>query len=150
MNPAEALNAIEDRRFAALTNLASNLKTFLRIAAQQPEVEVLSRSIADDPAVASEVLQRALALAASPVEGEVESEADAALATYWWLLSQHRRDFAQTVADSLRDRRDFFWARKLADGLPPLQGGVEANGNQAKEEGTAETAQGVEALHPKP
>jgi hypothetical protein len=70
MTPAEAMNAIEGRRFAALTNLASNLKTFLRIAAQQPEVEALSRALTDEPAVASEVLPRALALATVCAEGE--------------------------------------------------------------------------------
>jgi hypothetical protein len=73
MTPAQAINTIEGRRFAALTNLASNLKTFLRIVAQQPEVEALSRAIRSEPAAISEVFQRAVALAAVPAEGEHES-----------------------------------------------------------------------------
>src|SRR5438128_12411753 len=60
MTPGEAMNTIEGPRFAALTNLASNLKTFLRIAAQQPEVEALSRAMTNELAVIAEVLQRAL------------------------------------------------------------------------------------------
>ena len=72
MTPGEAMNTIEERRFAALTNLASNLKTFLRIAAQQAEVEALSRAMANDPAVISEVLHRALALSAMPADGDRE------------------------------------------------------------------------------
>ena len=103
MTPAEAMNTIEGRRFAALTNLASNLKTFLRIADQQPEVEALSRAMANEPTIISEVLQRALALSAIPAEDTCESEGDAALATYLWLLGSHRPDLAQAAAGGLHE-----------------------------------------------
>ena len=79
MTPAEAMNTIEGRRFAALTNLASNLKTFLRIAAQQPEVEALCSAMTNEPAVISEVLQRATALSA--VRGEEGQHLRAVLVT---------------------------------------------------------------------
>jgi hypothetical protein len=42
----------------------------------------------NEPAVMSQVLQRPLALSAVRTEGEHESEGDAALATYLWLLSK--------------------------------------------------------------
>jgi len=150
MTPAEAINTIEGRRFAALTNLASNLKTFLRIVAQQPEVEVLSRAMTNEPAVISEVLQRALALSAVRAEDERESEGDAALATYLWLLSNHRRDVAQTAAGSLREWRQLFWARKLADDLHLMDGSTNGNGREATEERTGEATEDVEALPRKP
>ena len=147
MNPDEAMNTIETRRFAALTNLASNLKTFLRITAQQPEVEAISRAMTNEPAVISEVLQRALAISAVRAEGERESEGDAALATYLWLLSNHRRDLAQTAAGNLREWRQFFWARKLADDLRLADGSAKGNGREATEERTGVATEDVEALH---
>jgi hypothetical protein len=142
MTPAEAMNTIEGRRFAALTNLASNLKTFLRIAAQQPEVEALSRSMTSESAVIAEVLQRALALAAVRADGEHESEGDAALATYLWLLNNHRPDLAQTAAGGLRQGRQFFWAKKLANELRLADGNAKGNGREATED--------AETLHRKP
>lgn len=143
MTPAEAMNTIEERRFAALTNLASNPKTFLRIAAQQPEVEALSRAMTHEPAVISEVLQRALALSAVRAESERESEGDAAPATYLWLLSNHRRNLAQTVAGSFREWREFFWATNLADDLRLADGSAKGNGREATEERTGEVTEHV-------
>lgn len=149
MSPAEAMNIIEGQRFAALTNLASNLKTFLRIAAQQSEVEALSRALTQEPAVLAEVLQRALALAAARAEGERESEGDAALATYLWLLSNHRRDLAETAASSVRAWRQFFWARRVAEDLHLADGSANSNGRDAAAERSGEATEDVEALHRK-
>jgi hypothetical protein len=142
MTPDEAMTMIEGERFAALKNLASNLKTFLRIAAQQPEVEALSHALTNEPAVISQVFQRALAISAVRAEDEHESEGDSALAAYLWLLRNHRRDLAQTAAGNLRERRQFFWARKLADELCLPEGN--GNGREATAERTGE--EGVEAL----
>jgi hypothetical protein len=150
MTPNEAMNAIEGRRFAALTNLASNLKTFLRIAAQQPEVEVVSRALAQEPAVITEVWQRALALAAVPPEAGEESEGDAALATYLWLLSNHRPDLAQTAASRLGEARPFFWATKLAGSLRAANGSANSNGGEATEERAGVATKEGEALNRKP
>jgi hypothetical protein len=150
MTPHEAMSAIEEQRFAALTNLASNLKTFLRIAAEQPEVEVLSRAMAQEPAVISEVWQRALALAAAPCEGEEESEGDAALATYLWPLSNHRRDLAQTAARRLGEARPFFWAHKLAGSLRAADGSANGNGREATEGRAGVATEEGEALYRKP
>src|ERR1043165_992305 len=143
MTPTEAMNAIEGRRFAALTNLASNLKTFVRIAPEQPEGEALSRAMTSEPTVVAEVLQRA-------AEDERESEGDAALATYLWLLSNHRRDFAQMVAGSPREWRPFFWTRKLADHLHLPERGTNGNGREATTEITSNATEDIEALHRKP
>ena len=133
-----------------MTILASNPKTELRIAAQQPAVEPVSRAMTNEPAVISEVLQRALALSAVRAEGECESEGDAALATYLWLLSNHRRDLAQTAAGNLREWRQFFWARKLADEVRLADGSAKGNGREATAERTGEAMEDVEALHRKP
>jgi hypothetical protein len=133
MTPVEAMHGIEGERFAALTNLASNLKTFLRIAAQQTEVETLSRSMAEDEALISRVYQRALALAQAATEQDHEAEGDAAMAAYLWLLTQHRPALAQTLATGLRQPGPFFWARKLA---ADMRTPGEVNGTRGAADGT--------------
>ena len=146
MTPQEAMRAIEEQRFAALTNLASNLKTFLRIAAQQPEVDVVSRAMAQEPAVVTEVWQRALALAAVPSEVEEESEGDAALATYLWLLSNHRRDLAQAAASRLGRAQPFFWASKVAGSLRAAAGSANGNVGEATERRAGVATEDSDAL----
>ncbi len=150
MTPTEAMNAIESRRFAALTNLASNLKTFLRIAGQQPEVEALSRAMATDPPVITDVLQRAQKLSAVGADAEHESEADSALATYLWLLSSRRPDLMHTAVSSLRNWGCFFWARRVADHVCVPAGSANGNGHQARAETGRETPARPEPLHRQP
>jgi hypothetical protein len=145
MTAAEAMQMIEGHRFAALTNRASNLKTFLRIAAQQAEVEALSRAMANDPAVVSQVLQRALALAALPADGDREHEADAALATYLSLLSEHRRELAQMAAGSLPEPGHFFWARKVAGDLQTADGSANGHGRGGEGETAREATEDFKA-----
>ena len=101
-------------------------------------------------ALPPEVLQRALALSAVRAEGEGESEGDATLATYLWLLSNQRRDLAQTAAGSLGEWRQFFWTRNLADDLRLAGGSAKGNGTEATEEKTGEATEDVEALHREP
>jgi hypothetical protein len=141
MTPAEAMSSIETNRFAALTNLASNLKTFLRNAAAQPKVQTLSGTLQRDPDVASQVLQRALELSAAPFGADREHAADAALAVYLWLLSDRRNEFAQLAAAILAKQEHFFWARKVAHGLPPTNGMANADGKAAKVHTPGEAAE---------
>jgi hypothetical protein len=137
MTAVEAMNMIESHRFAALTNVASNLKTFLRIAAQQAEVEALCAAIDNDPAVVSEVFQRTLLLAAKPAQGQCEAEGDAALATYLWLLNRQRPELAQAAVARFSGRGHFFWARRLADELPAKREVGDGNGKQLTKEEAA-------------
>ena len=64
--------------------------------------------------------------AAVRAEGERESEGDAALATYLWLPGNHRRDLAQIAAGSVREWRQLFWARMVADDLRLVNGSANA------------------------
>ncbi len=141
MSAAEAMQTIEGDRFAALTNLASNLKTFLRIAAAQPEVETLARAVANDPAVVSQVSQRALGLLAMPADGNHEHEGDAALATYLWLLSNHPQAFAEVAERIVRAQGHFFWARKVAHRAPTAHGIANGDGTEAKGQTRRETVE---------
>jgi hypothetical protein len=149
MTAAEAMQAIEGDRFAALTNLASNLKTFLRIAAAQPEVEALSRALANNPAVASQVLHRALALLTVAADADCEHGADAALATYLWVLSDQPQEVAQVAAGVLREQRHFFWARKVAQRAPTANGPTNGDGTAAKGQATGEVTEETRASQPR-
>ena len=60
---------------------------------------------------------------------------------YLWLWSNHRRDLAQTVAGSLREWRQFFWARKVADDLRRADGNANGNGRKAIAERTGEATE---------
>ena len=72
------------------------------------------------------------------------------MATYLWLLSNHRRDLAQTAAGSLHEWRQFFWAGKLADDLRLAEGSTNGNGREALAKRTEEATEAVEALPRKP
>jgi hypothetical protein len=142
MTAADAMRGIETDRFAALTNLASNLKTFLRIAAAQPEVQALSRTLASDSDVASQVLHRPLELSAVSLEADREHAADAALAVYLWLLSDRPTEFAQLAAAILSEPVHFFWARKVAHGSPPPNGLAKGDGKGGKVHTPGEVTEG--------
>jgi hypothetical protein len=141
MNATEAMRGIETDRFAALTNLASNLKTFLRIAAAQPEVQVLSSTLESNPEVSSKVLQRALGLSAATLDTNREHAADTALAVYLWLLSGRPHEFAQLAAAILSGQEHFFWARKVAHASPPTNGMGKPDGKAAKVPAPGEAAE---------
>jgi hypothetical protein len=125
-------------------------KTFLRIAAQQPEAEVISRAMAHKPTVITEDWQRALALAAVPAQAKEESNEDAALATSLWLLSNRRRDLAQSAASRLGEARHFFWANKFARSLCAADGSANGNGGEATEGRARVATEEGEALCRKP
>jgi hypothetical protein len=132
MTVAEAMQAIESDRFAALTNLASNVKTFLRIAADQPETQALRGILANSPAAAPQVSRRALELSTTATDSEREHPADAALATYLWLLGNHPPQFDAVAAAILSEADRFFWARKFAERCPAPTGSANRDGAPAK------------------
>lgn len=115
MTVTQAMQAIESPKFSAITNLASNLKTFLRIVSSQPEVKLLAGQM-KVPDVARAVTDRSLCLLGTPAENGVEHAADAAVAAYLWLLSdsdQYSEIVAEMVAEMATERH-FWWARKVA------------------------------------
>ena len=141
MTAAEAMQALEGDRFAALTNLASNLKTFLRIAAAQPEVEALSRTLAHDPASVAQVVHRALGLSGISAEADREHEGDAALAVYLWLMNNHPQEFAQVAAEISRKPGQFFWARKVIHSYSTAKVKANGDGTVAKIQTTGEATE---------
>ena len=138
MTPVEAMNAIEGQRFATLANLASNLKSFLRIVTDQAEIKALSGTMSNDPAVTREVFQRALAISSLPASGEQEAEGDAALATYLWLLKRYHGDLVPLFAGIASEPLRFFWARKQAEDLCRSEESANGNAKEANAERVTE------------
>lgn len=114
MNAAEAMEQIEGNAFAAVVNLASDFRTFLRILASQPEVEALSAGLAS-AVLTQKVFARLLELARTPAEEAYEHPADAALAAYLWLLNRKDRDTAKAAASAVLQCRQCWWARQMAE-----------------------------------
>jgi hypothetical protein len=116
MTAAEAMKSIEGDRFSALVNLASGLRTFLRIAADQPEVRSLSGEM-QAPEVTARVFERVLELSSAPAQQGCEHPADAAIAVYLWLLGSRDGDYAEFAAETVIGCNHFWWARKVAEGV---------------------------------
>jgi hypothetical protein len=127
MTAAEAMAKIEEPRFAALVNLASDLRTFLRIVGAQPEIQVLAREMKTE-GVSAAVGKRIRALVAAPAEEGQEHPADAALAAYLWLLANQEKQLADSVSALIVTGQQFWWARKAAQtirgGMPVVQDGA--------------------------
>jgi hypothetical protein len=118
MTPAEAMEKIESPRFSALVNLASNLKTFLRIVADQPEIQALAEAM-KSPEGIEKVAGRLATLAAQPGDEGQEDPADAALAAYLWLLSQRDQEQTERAAEAFAGLGACWWARKVAQTVCP-------------------------------
>jgi hypothetical protein len=113
MNIAEALEKIEGDAFAAVVNLASDFRTFLRILASQPESEALASALGSE-AVAQQVFARVLELTQGPVDETYEHPADAALAAYLWLLNGVDGQRSRAGAEAVLQARQCWWARQVA------------------------------------
>src|SRR5262245_3446382 len=109
MNAAEAMDRIEGHTFSAMVNLASDLRTFLRILASQPEVQALAAGVESDR-VMLDVFTRVVELAASPAEEGCEHPADSALAAYLWLLSAKDPEYSDIVAEAILGCGRCWWA----------------------------------------
>jgi hypothetical protein len=88
---------LESHRFSALVNVASNLKTFLRALAAQPEVQQLAETMQAAEARAR-VSERVSELIAKDVDKDFEHPGDSALAPYVWLLSTRDEALARIAA----------------------------------------------------
>jgi hypothetical protein len=113
MTATEAMEKIEGLRFSALTNFASDLRTFIDNLVSQPEVKALGEAMASEDATLA-VFLRSLELAEIQRDEAYEHPADAALAAYLWLLSARERSFSEIVAGLVIDCQQCWWARKVA------------------------------------
>src|SRR5262249_17772083 len=143
MTAAEAMARIEAPRFSAIVNLASDLRTFLRIVGAQPEIHVLAREM-NTEGVRAAVLERIRALVAVPSEEGQEHPSDAALAAYLWLLANLEKQPADSAAALIVTGQQFWWARKVAQtirgGTPVAQDGAVPLPSPTPHSGTGDRA----------
>jgi hypothetical protein len=114
----ELFSGIESHRFAALVNVASNLKTFLRALDAQPEARQLSAAIASSE-VRSAVLARVIELTGKDFDQGYENPWDSALAADLWLLSRADPEMAAAAAARVRGCSRSWWANKVAEKALP-------------------------------
>ena len=115
MIPLDPLFAvIESRRFAAVVNVASNLKTFLHALASQSQTQQLGAAIARDEA-REQVAARIEELVVRSAPDGRESDSDTALATYLWLLCESDRGLARRAARVIVRCPGIWWARRVAE-----------------------------------
>lgn len=114
MTVQDAMEKIEGARFSAITNLASDFRTFVRILADQPEVSSLAES-AQSSDTRTRVLARVHELAKSEFDEAYEHPADAALAAYLWILNDRAPQLAQDGAAAVAQCKQCWWAKELAE-----------------------------------
>lgn len=112
----EALRDIESLEFAARVNIASDLRTFLRIAGDQESVRTVLSEIASEEKQ-QRVLSQALRLSRLQVDLRYENPWDSALAVYLWVLSLKVLPLAQVAAEAAVQAPRCWWAFRVADGI---------------------------------
>jgi hypothetical protein len=116
MSPADAMARIEAHAFAAMVNLASNFKTFLRILVAQPEVQaLLAAAKGADGTIIADVLLRLLHLTGRPFDPRYEHPDDAAMAAYLVVLYLRSEDLADIGAAAVLQCQQCWWARRVAE-----------------------------------
>ena len=123
MNVTEAMRQIEGLEFAAYVGIASSLKVFLRQVASNDAVRSLLAQM-DESETRDAVLGRLLELTKVEADEGFEHPADAALATYLWLLAEKSTDRVQQAADAIRMAKMVHWATHVADKVAPARAPV--------------------------
>ena len=109
----ELFKYIESDLFSANVNLASDLRTFLKLVRGQPEVEALRRVIKSQEA-RLHLLRRVCSLAGLEADVRYENPYDSALATYLWSLALVDHELACHAAEVIRRVPLCWWAREIS------------------------------------
>lgn len=112
----EALRDIESLDFAARVNIASDLRTFLRVAGDQESVRTVANEIVSEEKQ-QRLLFEALRLSRMQVDFRYENPWDSALAVFLWLLSSKVPPLARVAAEAVVQARQCWWALRMAHGI---------------------------------
>lgn len=113
MNVSEAIREFESHEFVARLSAASDLRTFLRAANQEPAVQSVLRELASVDAQ-GKVLERCIELGRESVDPRYQNPWDSALAVYLWLLQLTNNAAAQAAAEVVGQAPQLWWARVIA------------------------------------
>jgi hypothetical protein len=131
MNVTEAMQKIEELRFSALTNLASEFRTFVHILTDQEEVKVLS-GLMKSPQVTASVFERLIPLTRSALEEAYEHPADTAMAAYLWLLGQQPHDCLETATEAVLGCKQSWWSRPMAEHVRAIAASAVDSGSRQR------------------
>ena len=110
----KALWELENSDFIFSLNLASDLRTFLRIAIQQETVNDLL-GCPHESRICELLLQRLISLTNRRSDPRYENPADTSIAILLWLLSKGDKELAKIGAGAIFESYNCWWARKIAD-----------------------------------
>ena len=113
---------IESHEFAAVVNLASDLRTFIRAIGSDPSVQALAGELSVG-GVRTAVYDRILALVNDMGEEGYEHPWDSALAAYLWLLANKDAARAKAAALRISEAPQCWWAAKVAKEIPATDKG---------------------------
>ena len=120
MTAQELFDRIEQPEFAAEANLASGWRAFERFLSSAPDVKMLARI--EEPLVSLQsIVERFLWTVRLAPDPRYENPYDAALAAYFLVIHQRDPKIASALRSTLREARNTFWARRMADALPDPQ-----------------------------
>lgn len=109
---AGMFEAIESLRYSARVNLASNVKTFIRLVLNQPEYISLSAAVVDR-SDRVQVVDRIRFLASQPYERMHENPHDSAVASYAQLLCYKDEDMARETISAILHQDGWWWTLKV-------------------------------------
>lgn len=109
----EGLRDIESLEFAARVNIASDLRTFLRVAGNQESVTTVLSELAS-PQKQQRVFSEALRLSRLQVDLRYENPWDSALAVFVWVLSLRALQLARVAAEAAVQAPQCWWASRIA------------------------------------
>ncbi len=109
----QAINTIESHGFAAEVNIASDLKTFVRVLGKHPAVTKIRSCLSLLNGV-QRVNSRIEELLKAQSEVGFEHPNDAAIAAYVWIIASVGPELAHPIARLVPEKPEFWWARKVA------------------------------------
>lgn len=113
MNIKQAISNIESHEFAVRVNIASDLKTFLKVVQQEEAVLWFGKQLAIYE-MRLEILSRIYELSKSKIDLRYENQWDTALAVYLWLLDNRDPIIAKIAAEVASQIPQCWWAAKLS------------------------------------
>jgi hypothetical protein len=113
LNIKQAISNIESHELAVRVNIASDLKTFFKLAQQEEVVLWLGRQL-DVYEIRLEILSRIYELSKYKIDLRYENQWDTALAVYLWLLNNRDPIIAKIAAEVTSQIPQCWWAVKLS------------------------------------
>lgn len=114
MDWRSALSEVKSLQFDVRLNVTSGLRSFFRVAGQEPPVQKLLSAVLTSGEVREEVLGEIIDLVRVEIDRRYENPNDTALAVLLWLMEFASPEFAELAADLIDRAPQCWYAKKLA------------------------------------